>query len=332
LICSGVFIFIALTRFDYYSPNTKHMPPIQTRAISLDEDIYKYLESWYTHWELPVPKRSILKDDLINLFTIQVKYIHQLKREVFISKELEEFLQTNKKLIPEVNHLRLLFLNGRNVNEHQSSELFNHHVPDGLVFDWKIYHLHLSTQKSSDPKFNDRTDELLFVYVDDTKALFLGIANHKPFEIFANKTWLEIIDSNWDNVLTYANGVFGLSHNLNEKERLTVRKVGVNEGIVEVNGKFVFSPNLGVVSSGHSSAAVGKMLGLMRFVNQNLDEINLDQDAANSYFKKAHGLVKDVSYKLSFDPAPKIIDGNTNKVLIQWGQKYSMLGAKAATP
>ncbi|MEO8174285.1 MAG: hypothetical protein ABI581_14420, partial [Sediminibacterium sp.] len=200
-------------------------------------------------------KLKSLREDLVNVSILQEKMIRQSPRKVEFSKELEKHLDQNQGLKGMVNYLRLLLTNGTDVNCHQSKEVFNHHTPDPLVHHWKIYHLHLADARTKHRYFKDRTNELLFIYIDDSQALFLNIFNHKPRENFADIKLLEILDNNWPEILTVCNDIVGLSYELNNAERFNMRKHNFNEGIVNVNNKFVFTPNPGVASNGTTISA-----------------------------------------------------------------------------
>jgi hypothetical protein len=211
---------------------------------------------------------------------------------------------------------------GADVNPHQSKQVLNHHAPDDLVFDWKIYHLHLSTTRTVGKYFVDRTKELLFIYLDQERAIFLDIFEHKPTD-FSKIQLLEILDKTDSKILMVANEIVGLSHELTDEERLKLRKGNVNEGILKVNDKFVFSPNMGRVSNGQSLDSVMKAMALLNWAKQNMDNINKDLAGASAYFNTRFGLKGNIAFGLEVTNAgPAIIDRNSRQRLIKWQVVY----------
>jgi hypothetical protein len=294
--------------------------------INFNDDLKCYVQKEFKYFGIDYGPVETTKD-LINLFTLHEKVIFPVSREVVYAEKLRAQLIDNPRGASVVEHLRSLFTKGKDVNPHQSKEVLNHHTPDDLVFDWKIYHLHLSTTKTKHKYFVDRTKELLFAYVDRKRTIFLGIFEHNPPTHFSTIELLEILDKTDSDILTEANGVVGISHELSDEERLALRKGKVNEGIVKVNDKFVFPPNLGKVTSGNSLASVKQATDLLNWVNRNTARINKDVARASADFKARFGIEKDISFALEFTPCgPVIIDRNSGQVLIPWLEMYADSG------
>lgn len=296
--------------------------------MNFQQDISDYIKGEFSYFNIEYSPSTDIDKDLLKLFTIQKKFIFQLPRVIEISKELQIKLDGGHKHEKEIIRLRSKLEKGEDVNPHQSKNLFNYHVHDDLVYDWKIYHLHLSSVKGDTEYFTKRTKEVLFVYLTNEKALFLDILKHPPHDVFADKLLLEIIDNNWEGILLEVNGVVGLSHNLNQQERFKLRKHNINEGVVEVNGKFIFSPGLGQVSSGHSVEEVMKLNQLHRWLKQNEDAIKKNKNIIDEMFTKRHNLKAKPQYKIVFTgQGPQIWDNISQKVLVKYNEVINLNGS-----
>ncbi|WP_276974203.1 hypothetical protein [Flavobacterium filum] len=293
--------------------------------MDFKKDISDYIKGELGYFNITYSPSADLDSDLLKLFTIQKKFVYQFNRKVEISKELHFKIENNHKHKNEILKLKECLEKGIDINPNQTKNLFNYHVHDDLVYDWKIYHFHLTFEREYDSYFTKRTKEVLFAYITKDRALLLDVIKHPPHDIFANKILLEIIDRNWDGILLEANGVQGLSHNPSTKERFQLRKYNLNEGIIEVNGKFIFSPGLGQVSSGHSAEEVMKLNQLNRWLKTNEKAILQNKDTIDIMFMKSHSLRTKPEYEIVFtDQGPQIWDRNTKTCLVKYNEIISM--------
>jgi hypothetical protein len=280
-----------------------------TRINLFEDDVQKYVMSEFYALNIPYVSTGNLDKDLLNIFTIQEKYIFGFQREIKISSELKQKLLTLTNENKAVHFLLYALRNGLNVNPFQSRDLFNYRFHDKLIYDWSIFHFHLSIENEPDGFFTKRTKKVLFVYIDKEKALFLDIEKHeRPHNIFAEKKWLEIIDNNWKDILNYASkDIIEISHRFTTVERKQLRNANVNEGILEVNGKFVHSPGLGHMSSGHSAKAMMRFNAFHRWLFKVSDHIT-----------NTEGIFRD-DFELVFDNGgPKIIHKNSGNILAKY--------------
>ena len=284
------------------------------------DDIREYIQREFDFLNIKYNPSADINKDLLDLLTLHEKYVFEFPRDVELSKELTlKISNPAYKYTGAINHLRLLFINGSNVNPFQSSKLFNYRVHDDLVYSWSIYHFHLSTKRTTDPFFNDRTKEVLFVYISNKEALFLDTNTHPPHEVFADKRLLEILDNNWDAKLLQLKDVVGLSRKFDNKERFNLRKHQVNEGALEVNGKFVYPPGLGITASGHSASVSMKINEFNRWLKRNEKKITDNRIAIDAFFSKTHNLTGDIQYKLLFtENGPQIWDKNSGTPLVKY--------------
>ena len=293
--------------------------------MDFKRDILNYIQGELNYFNIAYSASSDIDQDLLKLFTIQKKFIYQFTRKVEISKELQTKISNNHKHKNEILKLNQMLEDGQDVNPNQSKNLFNYHVHDDLVYDWKIYHLHLSFEKNENEYFNNRTKEVLFSYITKERALLLDVLKHPPHNVFSNKVLLEIIDYNWKGILLEANGIKGLSHNPTQQERFKLRKYNVNEGIIEVNGKFIFTPGLGRSSSGHSVEEVMKLNQLNRWLKMNENAIVQYKDDIDKMFMETFKLKETPEYAILFtDKGPQIWDEISQKCLVKYNEIIQM--------
>ncbi len=290
--------------------------------MNFDEDIKQYIKAGFDWFGIDYTLSGNLDSDLLNLFTVQKKFVYPSLREVRISRELTRKIDNECNHHLEIRHLVNLFKNGKDVNPFQSRSLFKYEVPDLLVYHWNIYYFHLSTNSPEGSYFNDRTKQVLFVYLDEKQALFLDVDKHPPHDVFADKRFLEIIDKNWNGVLVEAKNVVGLSNNLNRSERFRIRKKEIYEGVFEVNGKYVYAPGSGSATSKHSAEVSDKLIAFNRWLNSNTKAINSNRQSIDEFFIRKHGLKGKIEYELIFtQDGPQIWDRLSNTCLIKYREE-----------
>lgn len=294
--------------------------------MDFKNDISNYIKGELEYFNIDYTPSADIDSDLLKLFTVQKKFVYQFSRKVEISKELQIKIENNHKHKNEILKLKEYLEKGIDINAHQTTDLFNYHVHDDLVYDWKIYHFHLSFNREEGKYFTKRTKDVLFAYIIKDRALLIDVLKHEPpYHIFANKTLLEIIDRNWEGILLEVNGVQGLTHNPSTEDRFKLRKYNINEGVIEINGKFIFSPGLGQVSSGHSAEEVMKLNQLNRWLKTNEKVIIQNKDTIDIMFMKLHSLTTKPEYQIVFtDQGPQIWDGNTKTCLVKYNEIISM--------
>lgn len=291
--------------------------------MDFKQDILEYIKGEFEFLDISYTPSGDIDADLLKLFTIHKKIVFPLPRVTAISKELRVKIDNHHKHREEILQLKQMLEEGSNINPHQTKNLFNFHVHDDLLYDWGIYHFHLSFEKGAG-YFTKRTGEVLFVYITKERAYLLDVLKHPPHDIFANKILLEIIDNNWEDILAEANGIVGLSHNPSQQERYQLRKHNVNTGITEVNGKFMFAPGLGQTTSGHSVEEVMKLNHFNRWLAKNEKAIINHRDTLDKQFMEQQNLTAKPAYKIVFTgEGPQIWDSNTMTCLVKYNEIIS---------
>ena len=101
--------------------------------------------------------------------------------------------------------LRHRFVEGENVNGFLSKRIAYATGPqskDGLLWDFGMHHLHLST-KRTESGFVERSDYLLFAIVTDETAYFVDVRPHSDPQglLWVRQDLLKVVESNWPELI-----------------------------------------------------------------------------------------------------------------------------------
>lgn len=217
--------------------------------------------------------------------TIMYKLVLPVKpRKVEYSKELK--LKIENQAIPQkyLNYLYIVidkFEKGKDLNPYLSEKTLNPDEQDGLLFDWKIHHLHLSNEKNQ-KYFYIRSKYQLLFYLENSNVYLIDVRRHPKGSEWAFEDILEIFDKNWPEILEpYKYNTVQTAKSLSSEDRYKFRKAGIMASI-EVNGKVFFPPGGGFPTDG-SSAAMG----------EKRDHILNSLDRFNEGFKKNPDKIRD---------------------------------------
>jgi hypothetical protein len=162
---------------------------------------------------------------------------------------------------------------------------------DALMNDWGIQHFHLGLEFEIGKNVRRRarrTDDVLFaMHKEDTGQLYLlGVFDHQSF---SEKKLLEIVNTQWPELLGHAKieNMIEISHSPSSEEIHRLRKNQVNAA-VEINGEFFMGPGGGYTTSGHSTKAIMKALGVRKMLIALQEEVKSRQ-------LSVHFVVKDRS-------------------------------------
>ena len=138
---------------------------------------------------------------------------------------------------------------------------------DCLLNDWDIHHLHLGNIQER-AKFCSKTKELLFCQITDTDVYFLQILPHK--QGFCDRNLLRILRDNWPEAFNFIELTDICSigtQKLTDIDYRQLRESGIISPL-ELDGKYYFSPNLGVASSRDSSKDVKLAMDKLNILNR----------------------------------------------------------------
>lgn len=218
-----------------------------------------------------------------NLFNQHLIYEYSNLCERLIPAKPREIIYS-KNFIRKVdceNGLKLLedkIRNGNNLTPHLSRKILQANYSDGLLFDFGIYHLHLGEQQDEKhPILIEGKDDILYAAFTENKAFFICIDKHGKW---GDTELLRIIQSEFPEVLEKWEYVTEPSSYPTEKERIELRKIGINTP-VEVNGKYYITPGGGINTARTSSSGVLKMIRQIRFYKTIDNQLRLFFDKHN---------------------------------------------------
>jgi hypothetical protein len=196
--------------------------------------------------------KSKIKDyDLHNLllhcFTVYSRRIPVIKWNVHTSSELEGRSEINEiinKLENGVDVNRLLSNKVRKLNQVKNADL--------LKSEWGIYHLHFR---------EERSEELLFIYLSEGNAYLLDILKHEKADgsvvTWTNTDLIQTIHDNWPHVIKpFIYKTNSTAPILSTEQRRALRKNAGNTNVVLHDGTEYMPIGFGFSSSKHPTSAV----------------------------------------------------------------------------
>lgn len=215
--------------------------------------------SWYIYSErrIPISQRKVVK---AKGFSCPPLFKKKLKK---LEKDIEK---------------------GVNLISYLSRSVMDCSKDDLMLYDWGIYHLHVSDNldtKKSDG-FMERSDLLVYALFNNDKAYFVKTINHKgENNMWTKKECLEIINDNWPHLLEpyVMKGVAEEQQYISDDERSALRKNHVNTFITLNNGVAIMPPNMGFMCDGTPIKAVYDADNLKKQLNE--VQSNIMNDISN---------------------------------------------------
>lgn len=177
------------------------------------------------------------------------RLIPERKYAVHTSRELDErqLPPDNARALAEIVH-RLQ--NGLSLKPYLSKRVERPETGDGLLLSWGLLHLHLNPiSTAASNGFVTRSDTLLMLRLEENRAYLVDIQPHSDPDWTVNTRLLEIINSNWPELLREISGVTPHQHTSQEMKAL--RSIHMNF-VVGVGGRAI---STNIVSSGGISMA-----------------------------------------------------------------------------
>jgi hypothetical protein len=237
-----------------------------TNRVDFETDLKNEMHNAFSYLGLRIPIKRRIDEMLLDYLTIHKKIVRPRKRKILTNPELADKLTTHDKR-KEIEIIRSRLETGKDVNFFQSKKLFQSQFHDHLLYEWNIFHFHLSMEKEKKSNFVKQTDQLLFVYIDNDTAILLDSENHRP-GIFGDEKWLRLIDNYFPEILEpYINeGIVNVYPELKPIDRQKFWDYGYSLGFTKVNGKIVSSPGVGRTTSGHSMLVVKTHNEILRWL------------------------------------------------------------------
>lgn len=209
-------------------------------------------------------------------FNFKRRLIQPIPRQVLISNEFVCPPELQKGFDIVKNKLE----KGENLIPHLSKGLTDLDYNDSLLNDWNIYHLHLGESlETSGSGFIQRTGPVLFLRIDNDKALLINILCHGSW---TKQQMVKVIHENWpQSIESYRlKDVIGLSSIPTDDDIKLMRKVGINSAI-EIEPGVVYAPIGGGFTTAKTSINISLALihynkllpKLQKHIEDNLQEI-----------------------------------------------------------
>lgn len=220
--------------------------------IDLCSDYEKFLEKYMESF---VQVRKSKDDAVMDFFRLQRRLIEQKPRKILKAKDLKCPERYENKL----RYLEDCIVKGRNLLPFMSKGIRNLESEDLLLYDWGIFHFHISDEKEEKSSFMKRSDYLLMAYLEDDSIYFLDIVPHKSTDVivWADTRYLDIIKENWPNLFDkYVMKECVPMQIFDDKETYNLRKAGVSIISKWGDNGAIFSPGGGYASDTTSIRAV----------------------------------------------------------------------------
>lgn len=215
-----------------------------------------------------------LENPLINFFEYYMMHIPIKKRKVYKSDIFQCPKQYEKALGDFIQKVK----RGEDINPFLSNKKDTLTGKDLLLYDWNIYHFHLTRRYNRNGK-PTRSNYLIFAACTDEAMYFIQIYKHQKKNVFVQKELLEIICRNWPQLTAPYEMKEVFAGKITDEERLTIRNKNILT-LNDIDGKTYFPPGGGYVSNGTSLKAVhlsdfllNKMKNLEKWIFLNLISI-----------------------------------------------------------
>lgn len=227
-------------------------------------------------------KEKTTHDLLLDFLSVRRKMVPEKPKEVLITPLLKEKLVTHPKRAV-VEHIEQQLRIGGNLNFFQTERLYQSRKHDHLVYEWGIHHFHLSLKKKKNSLFQDRTNDLLFVFITERKAILLDIRPHSN-EFFADYYWVGLLQEYFPEEIKKYECSYDMpsSRETTPEERMALWEKGYSPFMFNVNNVSYSPPGLGRVTSGHSVQIVMQRNNVIYWINY----------ASEAFFKHKEEMMK----------------------------------------
>jgi hypothetical protein len=196
----------------------------------------------------PLDRSANIWDATLNWVHYKTRQIPQRPRHVVVSGECAKHRTTYPAIDAIANELRT----GANLMPRLSDSIRKKKADpkaDLMFNDWQIIHFHLGEVFVAPDKVK-RSGDLLFAYITNDKAVLLDV---QPHGSWAMQSLLRILlqTSPQDMERHEIKGIAGLGTNYTADQVYELRKAGINAPF-ELEGRFFFSPGLGIATSGRA--------------------------------------------------------------------------------
>ncbi len=240
-------------------------------------------------------------EDLIKSFLkLKSRLIRQQKYHVYMSKELKSN-PLYRIFAQRIHKLKRHFKSGKDIRGFLSTNVNDFiNTEDGLLRDWGIHHLHF--EKSFYRGSKKRTNEILFVMIQNNNVYFIDIFKHNDW---LNLEALKIIYRNWEKALEPFELKNITPDVFTEEQFKNLRKNDVGYAIGFDNKNQAYSPSLNPYSNLNIMSKSVQLLALIEKFEQSIKE-NKDNIFAQT-ITKLNKDIQNISIKVKFDSKNHVI-------------------------
>lgn len=180
----------------------------------IKRDISVEIANYLTN-NLPCYEKKNIDDEktyetnFLHLMNVIGKNVINIPRKVHYSRELikkmnEEF---SKELCDLIKLFEKKFDKGESVKGYLSKKAFDVEFKDILLNQWGIKHLHLTDKEANsiEEMKNNRSNILLFFFVDNQDVYFLDVRKHpKGAGYITIDGWRNLVHGRWRGLLTFS--------------------------------------------------------------------------------------------------------------------------------
>jgi hypothetical protein len=257
------------------------------KEFDFHSDLRSEIENILRISGIKISKNQNIQQILIDFLNLKSKILESKKRDILVVSSLRKQIEEHHKKA-EIQTIIKYAKDGENLNCFQSDKIIESKQIDHLSNEWNVFHFHLSLVLGNKDNFVKRGNLLLFAYIDDVKAIFLGLDKHKGS--FSNIKWLEILEKNFPHILKkhLAPDLPAVGQNFTTSDREKMWQSGVSSGFMKINGKTYLCPGFGKVTSGHNIQVIMQANNILNWIIHVEDIINKE----NEFLKKKSFLLK----------------------------------------
>lgn len=212
-------------------------------------------------------KRKSKDDPISDYFRWQGRLLEEKPRKIYVAKEFTCPAGYEEKL----EYIKRSILSGKNLNKFMSRSIKNLKDEDLMLYDWGIYHFHLSDKLDTVKKdgFMERSDYLLMTRVDDEAVYMIRIVPHKEKNVWTCKDYIQIVEENWpETIRQYKLENCTMERQISERELYKLRKDGVLTFTQLDNGNLYALLGGGYATDGSSTKVVQKSGKFIRIIGE----------------------------------------------------------------
>ena len=227
------------------------------RRLNFVSDLVEGIERYFYEQGIKYPRSEPTQPEHLaeRYYYSLAKMIVTRPRRVHYSAEFHTTLSTlDSRYATAIEAIHSCFEEGADLSKFLSKRASDSRSNDPLLSDFGVHHFHLGTKSHPNARHVQRTDDLLFVFVQPLDAYFLDVRNHPNRNDPSDFGWcdvelLTIIDANWPEALDpfIVRGVQGTT--LTDEQRMVLRTKNTNL-VTQIGAKAIAPPGGGMLANG----------------------------------------------------------------------------------